>query len=290
MPKTLSMIHRKAGIDRAELFRVWEREHAPNVVRAYEPVRYVITHFDALPDGSDPPYDGMVELTYRDQAHLDRVGLLRKDFQAADGFRERMLDWDSFVAARVTPHVIADGPLAEAKAKRVVVVRRAEHVSWADYRQHLLEISRAQYRRGHRADAGLPAVRDRHGRSSRCPVRRGGTLLLALCRGDGGGADRDEGRRHRGSQCPGRDHRIGRSGSGDRGLIGATRPFGPLHNVRRADDKGHDTPDAFGLRRRPRRVRREFRQVPGAISRPGGVVEGPKPRAPRRGTEQSARG
>ena len=140
MTKTISLIRRKAGIDRAELFRVWEREHAPNVVRAYEPVRYVITHFDARPDGSDPPYDGMVELTYRDQAHLDRVGLLRKDFQAADGFRERMLNWDSFVAARVTPHVIADGPSGEAKAKRVVVVRRAEHVSGTDYRKHLLEI------------------------------------------------------------------------------------------------------------------------------------------------------
>ena len=141
MYKTMVLVRRKAGVARADLFQVWEHEHAANVVKAFDPVRYALTFFDPTPDGADPPFDGMVELTYRDQAHLDRVGVLREDFQAVDDFRERMLDWTSVQAARTTSHVIVAGPAADAAVKRVVIVRRrADDLSAADYRRHLLEV------------------------------------------------------------------------------------------------------------------------------------------------------
>ena len=69
MVKLFVMARRKKGISREECLRHWVENHAPLILKTMPGiVRYVQNHALALNVAGEPPFDGMAELWFEDEA------------------------------------------------------------------------------------------------------------------------------------------------------------------------------------------------------------------------------
>ena len=71
MLKLISLARRKPGISREEFARYWVEEHAPLVRSCLPGLRLYVLHVARpSPDGSEPEFDGVIELGFDDEAAL----------------------------------------------------------------------------------------------------------------------------------------------------------------------------------------------------------------------------
>ncbi len=125
--KWIVPVKRRLGVSRDELFDKWEHLHAPHVRDFAKPEQYRVTFFEAPPADSDPPFDGMTELWFRDWQHWARTfGDDAPAERDADGFGQ-------FIAPRefqlfTTEQVIVAGDVSRAHLKQVAFIRRRREV------------------------------------------------------------------------------------------------------------------------------------------------------------------
>ena len=110
MIKSISLVHRKAGLSREEYNRYWKERHGPLAASIIPGLRkYVQNHFIQVP-GLEYEGDGIVEMWY------DTVEDFRKslEFVQSDAGRELAQDGDSIADMKpgfmwvVEEHVIKD--------------------------------------------------------------------------------------------------------------------------------------------------------------------------------------
>jgi uncharacterized protein (TIGR02118 family) len=71
MLKIISLAHRKPGTSREEFASYWIEKHAPLVKTCLPGLRWYALHVARpSPDGSEPEFDGVIELGFDDEAAL----------------------------------------------------------------------------------------------------------------------------------------------------------------------------------------------------------------------------
>ena len=139
MLKVMATVARRANVSHDELVKVWERVHAPHVVKIAKPVRYRITFFDPQQTPDDPGLDGMAELWFRDKRHFDTtIGREAPPEIMADRFNE-YADFNKGAWLSVSEHVNVDGPTTQDTTKLVYFVKRREGIERSTLDQYWLE-------------------------------------------------------------------------------------------------------------------------------------------------------
>ncbi len=143
--KMIVAARRGASMSREALFDQWEHAHAPFVARHAEPERYLITFFEGRVDGSESPYDGLVEMWFRDREHSD--AWYHGSQRGSDGFGEFT---DSSVGFRLatTEYLMVDGDENRDNEKVIYLVKRRSDVLPAQFFHHWREIHAPNVRAG----------------------------------------------------------------------------------------------------------------------------------------------
>lgn len=120
MIKFVNVFRFPAGADKEATRRYWLDQHAPMVRdRLPELMKYVISIPHAGPDGTEPPYDGIVEM------HFEDLDAMRRSFATEPWLRKDRIDssarlMDSATALRfhTEEHVtVLAAPAAPGKRK-----------------------------------------------------------------------------------------------------------------------------------------------------------------------------
>src|SRR5581483_4870232 len=139
MLKVIATVVRRANVSHDELIKVWERVHAPHVVKTAQPLRYRITFFDPQQTPDDPGLDGMAELWFRDKRHFDAtIGRGAPPEIMADRFNE-YADFTKDAWLPVTEYLNVDGPTTRETTKHVYFVKRREGIERSALDQYWLE-------------------------------------------------------------------------------------------------------------------------------------------------------
>ena len=139
MLKVIATVTRRANIAHEELVKVWEKVHAPHVVKMAQPLRYRITFFDPQQTPDDPGLDGMAELWFRDKRHFDTtIGREAPAEIMADRFNE-YADFNKGTWLTVTEHLNIDGSTTRETTKLVYFVKRREGIERSALDKYWLE-------------------------------------------------------------------------------------------------------------------------------------------------------
>jgi hypothetical protein len=136
--KSVGILRRRQGLSREALFERWQTEHAPFVAENGKPARYRITLFGEQADGSEPAYDGLAEMWWRDEQHYDSWFGDHAP-RGVDGFSD-VLEPGAGGALKASEHVIVDGAVTAQSEKVVYFVKRREDVPPDDFFAHWREL------------------------------------------------------------------------------------------------------------------------------------------------------
>lgn len=140
MFKVIATVVRQAHISHAELVTVWEKVHAPHIVKIVQPEQYRITFFDPQDTAEDPGLDGMAELWFRDKRHFDTtIGREAPPEIMDDRFHE-YADLSKGAWLSVTEHINVDGLTTPETTKLVYFVKRREGVERSAMDRYWLDI------------------------------------------------------------------------------------------------------------------------------------------------------
>ncbi|MGE0827464.1 MAG: EthD domain-containing protein [Candidatus Binatia bacterium] len=139
MLKVIATVVRRANISHDELVNVWEKVHAPHVVKIAQPVHYRITFFDLQHTPDDPGLDGMAELWFRDKRHFETtIGRQAPPEIMNDHFNE-YADFNKGTWLSVTEHINIDGLTTRETTKLIYFVKRREGIERSALDKYWLE-------------------------------------------------------------------------------------------------------------------------------------------------------
>lgn len=133
MLKWIVPVTKRPEVERERLIEFWCCVHAPHVANLARPERYCITFFERAASlggqrAEAMPYDGLAELTFRDQGHFEQAfGEARGALRGLDGFGELIQPTSD--ALFTTEHVIVDGVDGGELTKWVAFVKAKEGVA-----------------------------------------------------------------------------------------------------------------------------------------------------------------
>ncbi len=142
--KVMIGLRRWDDVPQSEMHQAWEHRHAPALAAAVQPLRYAITTFVGREGRTQPAYDGIEELWFRDRAHFE-AAMGEASFRApGDDQFQAMLDPNRcfyLVTTEIIP--VNDEPVSRDNEKVVLFVRRLDTVApkrffdeWRDTHSH----------------------------------------------------------------------------------------------------------------------------------------------------------
>ena len=134
MLKVIATVKRRPDVSRDQLFKSWEKVHAPNVAKHAKPDVYRVTFFDGVMGGSEPPYDGMATFSF-DSFETFKKGLGNVP---PDPFMDLVLqEQTSYLYATET--IAVDGEVDRDSAKATFFVTRQDDIDEAAHFAHWRE-------------------------------------------------------------------------------------------------------------------------------------------------------
>ncbi len=91
MLKMMFMVHRRPDLDADAFSKYWRETHAPIAKQIPGLRKYIQHHAISGSDGSAPPYDGIAEMWYDDDAALEQA-MATQEGQAAQADAAQCMD------------------------------------------------------------------------------------------------------------------------------------------------------------------------------------------------------
>lgn len=138
MFKWIGIVRRREGVSHDEIVDAWQNVHVPHVKGFADLVHYRITFFDGDQPGVD--YDGMAELTFRDQEHFDNTfGKHAPPERDADGFGQYIAP-DGLTSLFVREYVNVDGETSRDDVKISFFAKRKANLALEEFQAHWMDV------------------------------------------------------------------------------------------------------------------------------------------------------
>ena len=93
MLKLVGVVHKRAGMSTEEFRQYWLETHAPIVAKIPGLRKYTLVYANAGLDGTPPPFDGLAEMWFDDEASLE-MAMASPEVGAAMADNKNLLDED----------------------------------------------------------------------------------------------------------------------------------------------------------------------------------------------------